>query len=169
VQQHTIGHKQQATKKERPNTMDISPSPAPDPEPKGERSDFGNCPVCGKNPACRNIGRDHYFYCDEHKIAWCVGSNLFSSWRDESEDDWQHNRAKLADFKIIDESDASTPEQRKAAADHRRLHEAWTLRRDEWLRQHATEIQSYLPNGFAEQTRPAVAKGNVDLDDDIPC
>jgi hypothetical protein len=48
---------------------------------------FGVCPHCHKNDGFINISRSHWFLCDEHKVKWCVGSNLFSSWRNETEDE----------------------------------------------------------------------------------
>jgi hypothetical protein len=47
----------------------------------------GLCPVCRKNDGYLNIGRDHWFFCKEHKTKWCIGSNLFSAWREQTEDD----------------------------------------------------------------------------------
>ena len=46
---------------------------------------FGLCPVCHKTDGYANTGRTHVFFCKEHKKRWCVGSNLFSSWRYETE------------------------------------------------------------------------------------
>ena len=46
---------------------------------------FGLCPVCHETDSCVNAGRSHRFYCKEHKTSWCVGSNLFSSWRGQTE------------------------------------------------------------------------------------
>jgi hypothetical protein len=46
---------------------------------------FGLCPVCHETDGYANAGRSHRFYCREHKTSWCVGSNLFSSWRDQTE------------------------------------------------------------------------------------
>jgi hypothetical protein len=46
---------------------------------------FGVCPVCRhENGEYINIGRDHWFYCRQHKKRWCAGANLFSGWRDET-------------------------------------------------------------------------------------
>jgi hypothetical protein len=44
-------------------------------------SHFGVCPHCHKTDGYINVGRTHLFVCREHKLKWCVGSNLFSSWR----------------------------------------------------------------------------------------
>ena len=48
---------------------------------------FGVCPECGKTDGYINVGRDHWFYCKEHKLRWNVGSNLFSDWKDETADE----------------------------------------------------------------------------------
>lgn len=63
---------------------------------------FGGCPECGKNDGCLNLRRDHWFVCDEHRTAWFVGSNLFSGWREESEDDWKRNAAKLNGYLVVE-------------------------------------------------------------------
>jgi len=42
---------------------------------------FGGCPQCRLSNGFRSIGRDHWYYCDEHRMKWWIGSNLFSSWR----------------------------------------------------------------------------------------
>lgn len=51
---------------------------------------FGTCPECGDNDGYRNAGKSHWFLCHEHRVRWCVGSNLFSSWRHETEEQQRH-------------------------------------------------------------------------------
>ena len=46
---------------------------------------FGVCPACYTNDGCLNIGPDHWYVCHEHRVKWCVGSNLFSAWRHETD------------------------------------------------------------------------------------
>ena len=46
---------------------------------------FGVCPECHEADGYINIGRSHVFYCAEHKTRWCVGSNLFSDWKEQTE------------------------------------------------------------------------------------
>jgi hypothetical protein len=48
---------------------------------------FGLCPHCGNNDGYVNTGRAHWFICDEHKVMWFAGINLFSSCRDETEEE----------------------------------------------------------------------------------
>jgi hypothetical protein len=43
---------------------------------------FGGCPTCGKTNGFVDFGADHWFVCDAHETRWYIGSNLFSSWRD---------------------------------------------------------------------------------------
>ncbi len=62
---------------------------------------FGGCPVCGETTGNLNVGRDHWFICDKHRTKWCIGSNLFSSWRDETEAEWQRNAEKLAGYRAV--------------------------------------------------------------------
>ena len=65
-------------------------------------SPFGGCPHCGRDDGFLNDGRDHWFRCDRHKTKWKVGSNLFSSWRDEDEETWLHNRFRLSEYMTVE-------------------------------------------------------------------
>ena len=60
---------------------------------------FGGCPQCHRNDGYhRNVGRTHWYFCTEHKTKWVWGSNLDSSWRTDSEDDWVANQVFLKSF-----------------------------------------------------------------------
>jgi hypothetical protein len=48
---------------------------------------FGLCPVCHRTDGFANAWKSHVFYCKEHKTLWFAGSNLFSSWRDQTEEE----------------------------------------------------------------------------------
>jgi hypothetical protein len=48
---------------------------------------FGGCPKCGGTDGYANVGRSHWFFCREHQTKWCCGANLFSSWRDQTEEE----------------------------------------------------------------------------------
>ncbi len=48
---------------------------------------FGVCPECGDYDGYANVGRSHWFYCTKHKTKWCVGSNLFSDWREQTQEE----------------------------------------------------------------------------------
>jgi hypothetical protein len=47
---------------------------------------FGLCPVCHRTDGYANAGQAHRFYCKEHKTSWLAGSDLFSCWRYETEE-----------------------------------------------------------------------------------
>ena len=47
----------------------------------GPPDHFGGCPKCGGTGVYVNIDSDHYFLCEQHRVYWYVGSNLFSAWR----------------------------------------------------------------------------------------
>jgi hypothetical protein len=55
-------------------------------EQRSSAAHFGGCPECGGMDGIINIGSSHWLRCDRHKVMWCVGSNLFSGWRDQTED-----------------------------------------------------------------------------------
>jgi hypothetical protein len=63
---------------------------------------FGACPSCGQCDLSLNIGRNHWHACTVHKVRWCIGSNLFSSWREETEETWRVNAERLAGFTEIE-------------------------------------------------------------------
>ena len=59
---------------------------------------FGGCPTCGKNDGYLNFKRNHWMVCHKHKTRWWVGSNLFSSWREETETDWERNAQRMEGY-----------------------------------------------------------------------
>jgi hypothetical protein len=70
-------------------------------ENKGD--DFGLCPTCHKTDGCANVGKSHRFFCKEHKVSWFVGSNIFSSWRDQTEEEQRRiwDQIGLNDFENV--------------------------------------------------------------------
>lgn len=66
---------------------------------------FGACPICHEAGEYLNVHKSHFFLCDDHKVAWHVGWNLFLSWKFESPEDWQRNQEKLqAEFREVEPS-----------------------------------------------------------------
>jgi hypothetical protein len=59
---------------------------------------FGGCPVCRKSGHYLNVFKDIWFVCDEHKKRWSGGYGLFSSWQNETEDDWERNEKLLMTY-----------------------------------------------------------------------
>jgi hypothetical protein len=46
---------------------------------------FGLCPHCHKVDGQFNVGRNHWFFCDEHRVKWCHAWNLFTVLESETE------------------------------------------------------------------------------------
>lgn len=64
---------------------------------------FGVCPLCLNSGVMRNIGRTHVMACDEHRVRWNVGSNLFSAWRNEPESLHRENAALLESYTDVED------------------------------------------------------------------
>ena len=65
---------------------------------------FGVCPTCRKTDGYANVRKTHIFFCREHRFRWTVGANLFSSWKDQTEDEQRHiyETVGLGDFTEIE-------------------------------------------------------------------
>jgi hypothetical protein len=65
---------------------------------------FGLCPVCHRTDGYANAGRSHRFYCTKHKTSWLAGSNLFSDWRRQTEEEQRKlwSDIGLDDFKDVE-------------------------------------------------------------------
>jgi hypothetical protein len=63
---------------------------------------FGVCPICHKADGYANAYRDHIFFCKEHKKLWLGGSNVFSSCREQTQEEQREiwNEIGLDDFEI---------------------------------------------------------------------
>lgn len=63
----------------------------------------GGCPRCGTNDGYVNIGRSHWFYCADHKVMWCVGQNLYSSWKYQTESEQRkiYDDLGMSDYREI--------------------------------------------------------------------
>jgi hypothetical protein len=73
------------------------------PKPKLEDVDcFGGCPRCWRNDGYINIDREHWFVCHRHGAKWLFGENLFSSWRYETDLEWQVNAARIGGYRVVD-------------------------------------------------------------------
>jgi hypothetical protein len=83
--------------------------PGTQPTSGNDYAGFGVCPICGKSDRYLNAGRTQVFYCAEHKKSWCAGSNIFSSWRFETEDEQRRkwNEVGLDTFERVDPGGAS--------------------------------------------------------------
>jgi len=88
---------------------------------------WGVCPRCRRNDGYINAGRSHWFFCKEHRVKWCVGANLFSSWRHETEAEQRrvYDEIGLGEFEQIEPLGLPEPrrtdtqsEQRAKYPDH---------------------------------------------------
>jgi len=64
---------------------------------------WGLCPICHKTDGCVNVRRRHIYYCREHKTCWYVGSNLFSGWLEQTEEQQRRiwNEIGLEEFQDV--------------------------------------------------------------------
>jgi hypothetical protein len=67
---------------------------------------FGGCPEpgCGQTDGYLNAGASHWFVCSQHQTRWCAGTNLFSDWKDESEDQQPQAFALIEHFREVSPS-----------------------------------------------------------------
>ena len=91
---------------------------------------FGGCPKCGASHGIANVGRGHWGYCSEHRAKWSIGSNLFSSWRLQTEDEQRaiYNEIGLGDFYEVEPLHTLTAEHNPIAGDPGSY-----VSHDEWL------------------------------------
>ena len=61
-----------------------------------------HCPVT-RTDGFANAGKSHVFYCKKHKKCWSIGSNLFSSWREQTEEERRRiwNEIGLEEFEDV--------------------------------------------------------------------
>ena len=64
-----------------------------------DKNYFGHCPIMEHENYVLNIFKNHWMYCEQCKTRWLVGSNLFGSWRHETEEIWKNNFRKIKSFK----------------------------------------------------------------------
>ena len=62
---------------------------------------FGVCPECGRNNGFLNVGRGHWMVCHAHRVRWCLGSNWFSCWREDTEEEWKENWRRIGDYREV--------------------------------------------------------------------
>jgi hypothetical protein len=67
--------------------------------------DTGWCPECPPGPGdpvtVYNAGRDHWGVCHTHRTRWWIGFNLFSGWRDETEDQQRERLTEIEDYRDV--------------------------------------------------------------------
>jgi hypothetical protein len=45
------------------------------------------CPLCEEERPYVNAGKVHIGYCEPCRVSWVIGTNLFSSWQDQTEEE----------------------------------------------------------------------------------
>lgn len=65
---------------------------------------FGVCPDCGYTDGYTNAGSTHVFFCRTCRTRWTVGCNLFSDWKQETEEEQRArwNEIGLEGFREVD-------------------------------------------------------------------
>ena len=62
---------------------------------------FGGCPKCGNNSGYLHIGRQHWFYCDEHHTRWNAGTDVFTNRQFQVDRQSGANEKKLFDYQEV--------------------------------------------------------------------
>lgn len=84
-------------------------------------ADWGVCPICGDSDGYLNAYKDRWFICHEHKVRWCVGTNLFSSWIGESESGWRDNLNRIGPYRDPDDEEDRMHPRARAEIRARRI------------------------------------------------
>jgi hypothetical protein len=63
---------------------------------------FGGCPKCGTHDGFLSVGREHWFICHMHRVKWCVGANLFDSWKHQDASRFRQNAWLLANYAEVE-------------------------------------------------------------------
>jgi hypothetical protein len=75
----------------------------PYPVPVATDEYFGGCPTCGNAEEHFNYRSNHYGACHTHRCYWGpFGSNLFSSWKDETQEDWDRNEMRFEPYAHVE-------------------------------------------------------------------
>ena len=71
----------------------------------------GCCPLCHSGGELVHVNREQFIVCRDHRLAWHIGSNLYSGWRELTEEQQAENRRFLECCEIIEIPECTcTPE-----------------------------------------------------------
>lgn len=62
---------------------------------------ISGCPLCGKNDGYVNTGARHWVICQEHKIKWLLGENLFEGWQNQTIFQYHEHVNQLSEYKEV--------------------------------------------------------------------
>ena len=74
-------------------------------QPETDNAHFWGCPMCPRSQPpddVYNAGRTHIGVCHQHRIGWRLGANLFSSWKDETEQQQRERYREIEDYRRVD-------------------------------------------------------------------
>lgn len=64
----------------------------------------GGCPECGSGGDLVHVGRQQWLVCHEHRLAWLIGENLYSGWRDLQPEQHEANRLMIESYTVIEDA-----------------------------------------------------------------
>lgn len=68
------------------------------------RYHHGGCPECGGEGNLVHVGRQQWLVCHEHRLAWLIGENLYSGWRDLKPEQHEANRQMIERYTVIEDA-----------------------------------------------------------------
>ncbi len=107
-----------------------------------ETAPYGACPKCKKHWVdLINVGRNYWATCPRHNFCWCIGSDVFPDWREESEADWEWNEEFLKGMRVVRPSNWAYQDYSISEISRKVL---WRLRRRISLRNRNYDLGPYL-------------------------
>lgn len=71
-------------------------------DPTTIEDSFGACPICGERDAYTNVKEVHWALCFKHKTRWCIGSDLFPTWKEEDDWVWDNNSEGICEYREVE-------------------------------------------------------------------
>jgi len=71
-------------------------------EPVSWYSPFGVCPKCFFVGECLHVGKSAWYCCPCCGVKWFVGENVFSDWRDMTDEEFKENSELLETYEIVE-------------------------------------------------------------------
>lgn len=70
-----------------------------------DQDHFWGCPECPRDRGPDNVynaGQAHRGACHAHRTTWLLGFNLFSGWREETEQEQRERWREIEDYRAVD-------------------------------------------------------------------
>lgn len=127
----------------------------------------GGCPECGSEGSLVHVYSAQWVVCHEHRLAWYIGDNLYSGWRNLQPDEHEANAQMLESYTVIDDALPTPASLCLACGLAAGQHERWCIHAHEHLS--ARSPAEALPGGDApdwlQVAMPAGASDETDQDD----